>query len=146
MENEPGGTEPDAFVLDTSALLAFLYGEQGGDRVENLLLRASDGRVTVRLHRMHLCEVYYLFYRNRGETAAESAVRDVERLPIRLEDRVSPSLMREAGKIKAAYRVSLADAFAVGVARLRKASLVSCDHAEFEPLEAAGQVQILWAR
>lgn len=146
MDGGPAGARADIFVLDTSALLAFLYGERGGDRVESLLIRASDGRVTVRLHRMHLCEVYYLFHRKGGEATAESAVRDVEKLPIRIEDRVSPALMREAGKIKAEYRVSFADAFAAGLAGVRKAILVSCDHAEFDPLESAGQVHVLWAR
>jgi predicted nucleic acid-binding protein len=146
MGGGPGETLANVFVLDTSALLAFLYGERGEDRVEQMLIGASEGRVSVRLHRLHLCEVYYLFHRKRGEAAAESAVRDVEKLPIHLEDRVSPVLMREAGKIKAAHRVSIADAFAVGLARLRKATLISCDHAEFEPLETAGLVQVLWAR
>ncbi len=134
------------FVLDTSALLAFLYGERGRVRVEGLLGRAADSRLTVRLHRVHLCEVYYLFYRKGGESAAESIVADVGKLPIRIEDRVSPALLRETGKVKATYRVSLADAFAVGVARVRGAILVSCDHAELEPLETAGEVQVLWAR
>jgi hypothetical protein len=114
--------------------------------VENLLRRASDGRATVRLHRVHLGEVYCLFYRHGGEAAAESAVSDVAKLPIRVEGRVSPALMREAGRINAAYRVSFADAFAVGAAKIRKAILVLCDHAEFGPLETAREVQLLWAR
>ena len=146
MDPRPPGTAANVFVLDTSALLAFLYGERGRDQVENLLIRAAGGRLTVRLHRIHLCEVYYLFHRKGGEKPAEAMVDDVRKLPIRIEDRVSPALMREAGKTKAVYRVSLADAFAVGLAKLRNAILVSCDHNELEPLEAAGVIHVLWAR
>ncbi len=140
------GSRPAVFVLDSSALLAFLYGERGRDRVEELLVRAAGGRPTVRLHRIHVCEVYYVFYRKGGEAAAEAVLRDVQALPLRIEDRLSPALVREAGKIKASYRVSLADAFAAGLTKVREAALVSCDHREFEPLEAAGEIRVLWAR
>ncbi len=134
------------FVLDSSALLAFLYGERGRDRVEDLLLKAADGRSSVRLHRIHLCEVYYVLFRKGGESTAEAMLEDVRSLPIRIEDRVSPALLREAGKIKASYRVSFADAFAAGLANVRGAALVSCDRREFEPLETAGAVRMTWAR
>ena len=97
------------FVLDSSALLAFLYGEAGHERVAQLLTTAGD-RTALRLHRIHLGEVYYLFYRKGGETLAEEMLTDVRQLPIILEDRVSPALMREAGRLKASYRLSYADA------------------------------------
>jgi predicted nucleic acid-binding protein len=133
-------------VLDTSALLAFLYGEPGEASVRRLLADAVDGRVTVRLHRLHMTEAYYLFYRSRGERTAEAMVQDVQRLPVRIEDRIFPPLLREAGRLKASYRISLADAFAAGLARLRGAALMSCDRKEFAPLESSGEVTVTWAR
>lgn len=134
------------FVLDSSALLAYLYGEPGRDRVEDLLLRATEGRVDIRLHRINLGEIYYVLYRKGGEKIAEAMLSDVSGLPIRLEDRISPALMREAAKIKASYRVSYADAFAAGLAKVRAGTLASCDHTEFGPLESASEVPVLWVR
>ncbi len=136
----------NAFVMDSSALLAFLYGERGRDRVEDLLVKAADGRCSVRLHRIHVCEVYYVLFRKGGENAAETMLRDIRSLPTRIEDRVSPALLRETGRIKASYRLSFADAFAAGLAKVRDAALVSCDHREFEPLETAGEIRVLWTR
>lgn len=133
------------FVLDSSALLAFLYGEQGREQVEELLATAGN-RTFVRLHRIHLGEVYYIFYRKGGERRAEEMLDDVRRLPILLEDRVSPVLMREAGRIKASYPLSYADAFAAGLARVRNGVLVSADRQEFGPLESAGEVSVAWVR
>ncbi len=132
-------------MLDSSALLAFLYGEPGHERVAELLTTAGD-RTALRLHRIHLGEVYYLFYRKGGETLAEEMLADVRQLPIILEDRVSPALMREAGRLKALYRLSYADAFAAGLARVRHGTLVSADRREFEPLETAREVSVSWVR
>jgi predicted nucleic acid-binding protein len=87
------------FVLDSSALLAFLYGEPGHQRVAELLTTAGD-RTVLRLHRIHVGEVYYLFYRKGGKTLAEEMLTDIRQLPIILEDRVSPALMREARRLK----------------------------------------------
>ncbi|MBI4279793.1 MAG: type II toxin-antitoxin system VapC family toxin [Armatimonadetes bacterium] len=132
-------------ILDTSAVLAYLYGEPGQDVVRRLLREAVDRRGMVRLHRIHLGEVYYVMYRKGGEAVAEAALRDVVRLPVRVEDRISPALMREAGRVKASYPVSYADAFAVALARIREGTLVSSDR-ELQRLEAAREVPVLWIR
>ncbi|HEV2357331.1 MAG TPA: PIN domain-containing protein [bacterium] len=133
------------FVLDSSAILAFLYDEPGRDAVEELLAGAGDQTV-VRLHRIHLGEAYYLFYRKGGQRLADEMLDDVRRLPIVLEDRISPALMREAGRLKASYRLSCADAFAGGLARVRQGRLVSADRREFGPLESAGEIAVGWIR
>ena len=133
------------FVLDSSALLDFLYGEPGHERVAELLATAGD-RTALRLHLIHLAEVYYLFYRKGGETLAEEMLADVRQLPIILEDRVSPALMREAGRLKASYRLSYADAFAAGLARVRHGTLVSADRREFEQVETARELSVSWVR
>ncbi len=55
-------------------------------------------------------------------------LEDVRQLPVEIEDRISPALMREAGRIKASYRVS------------------SADRHEFGPVESAGEVSVQWVR
>lgn len=134
------------FILDSSALLAFLYDERGREQVESLLHMAAEERATVRVHRIHLCEVYYILHRKGGEQAAEQMLKDLRGLPVRIDDRVSPALVREAGKIKASHRLSLADAFAAGLAKVREGTLVTSDRREFEALAATGEVPVQWTR
>lgn len=136
----------NSFILDSSALLALLNRERGSEQVESLLQTAAEGRTTVRLHRIHLCELYYILYRKGGEQVAEQMLKDVQGLPVRIEDRISPLLLRETGKIKASHRLSLADAFAAGLAKVREGILVTSDHREFEALATTGEVQIQWVR
>jgi len=81
-----------------------------------------------------------------GGSLAEEMLTDVRRLPIILEDRVSPALMREAGRLKASYRLSYADAFAAGLARVRHGTLVSADRREFGPVGTAREVSVSWVR
>jgi ribonuclease VapC len=135
-----------AFVLDTSALLAYIYGEPGHEVVQKILLGAGRRPGAVRIHRLHLGEMYYILYRKGGRAVAESAMADVEGLPIHVEDRIQRDLMRDASRIKASYRVSYADAYAAALARLRDAVLVSCDRREFGPLESVGEVSMTWVR
>lgn len=136
----------EAHVLDSSALLAYLNREDGWEQVRALLEKALHEEVEVLLHHIHLGEIYYAFYRKAGAPRAEEVLGDVRQLGIRLQDRIPLRLLREAGRIKASYKLSYADAFAVSLARLRQARLVSCDRRELKPLEAAGEVMVLWVR
>jgi len=136
----------EVYVLDASALIAYLDGEPGGERVRALIAQAETGEVELQLHALQVGEIYYIFYRRAGFSRAEEVLKDLRGFAIRLQDRISLGLLKEAGRIKASYRLSYADAFAVGLARLRGAQLVSCDHRELEPLEAAGEVMMLWVR
>jgi PIN domain nuclease of toxin-antitoxin system len=52
----------------------------------------------------------------------------------------------EAAHYKNTYKVSLADSIALGLARLHKAHLVTSDHHEFDPIEAAADAKFLWIR
>ena len=70
----------------------------------------------------------------------------LRRLPIRIHDRISIDLLQEAGRLKALYRLSYADAFAVGFARLTRSLLVTTDRAELTPIEKHGEVRCRWLR
>ena len=68
------------------------------------------------------------------------------RLPIVVDDGLGDELFYKAGAIKATNRVSLADAFAIALAIKQDALLVASDHHEFDAIEAAGLVSVLWIR
>jgi predicted nucleic acid-binding protein len=115
------------FQLDSWALLAFLYREEpAADRVEHLLREAAAGRVRLLLSVVNLGEVFYIFGRRHGETAADHAVAEIKNLPINVlqvdEDRVMA-----AARLKMRHSVSYANAFAAATAEEFGAILLTGD-------------------
>jgi predicted nucleic acid-binding protein len=47
---------------------------------------------------------------------------------------------------KANYKISVADSFALGLAKVNQAVLVSGDHHEFDIIEKAGELKFHWFR
>ena len=123
------------YILDASAIIAYLRGEPGADAVSAILIDPSH----VCLARaLNLCEVYYDFYRSNGETAARDAVRDVLALGVQLRSDLSIDFWQMAGALKATVRrISLADCFAVALAQATGGSVLTSDHHEFDPLAEA---------
>jgi len=135
-----------AYVLDACALLAFLNNEEGADVVEGLLRAATGKKCSVFMARLNLLEVYYGLRREAGEAVADKALELMGRLPIKLVDGMPEATFREAGRLKALYRISLADAVAVAEARVRKAELVTADRHELESVLVAEKIAPCWIR
>lgn len=74
------------YVLDASAAVAYLHGEPGADVVAAIL---SDPTNECLIHSLNLCEVYYIFFRVGGETAANGAMRDLSTLGVEVRDDLS---------------------------------------------------------
>lgn len=129
----------DRYVLDTSAILAFLGGEQGADSVERLLRAARAGRIQVLVCSISLMEVFYTALRAKGEDEAVRLLALVRAWPL---EWVYPDekVLLQAGSLKASYRLSVADALIAAVARLHHAKLVHKDP-ELEALK--GQIELL---
>jgi predicted nucleic acid-binding protein len=96
------------------------------------------------MHTVNLCEVYYDCLRGNGAKVADALLKTIKTMPLTIVDRIDSKLLKETGKIKATEKVSLADAFAVGLAVTLHAQLITSDHHEFETLETKGTVKILW--
>lgn len=54
--------------------------------------------------------------------------------------------MARAGRLKAHGRLSLADCFAIALARRTNAEVVTSDHREFDPVAAAGLCTVRFFR
>lgn len=128
------------YVLDAFALLAYLRGEPGAERVRDLLLRARSGEARLYLCLVNYGEVLYISERQGGRPAAEEAIRIIDHLPLEtvLADR---DLTFAAAHLKARYPISYADAFAAALAQKLSATLVTGDP-EFRKVEAV--VEIEW--
>jgi predicted nucleic acid-binding protein len=130
-------------VLDACAMIAYLAGEPGSVVVNQLL---SDPKHSCHAHAINLCEVYYDFIRRADEATAEQVIGDLSSAGVIERADLDPGIRRDAGKLKAGRRLSLADALGVALARRLGAEFVTSDHHEFDPLLSAGVAPILFIR
>lgn len=130
------------FVLDSFALITFLDAAKGTADVRHLLERASRADCELFMSIINLGEVLYIAEREQGLTKAREALVRIDNLPIQVVnvDRVQ---MLDAAHIKARWPMAYADCFAVALAKLKNAPIVTGDP-EFRQLEAAAVVPITW--
>ncbi len=70
----------------------------------------------------------------------------VNELPITIIDNLSDTMFTEAGRLKASYRMSIADSIAVAEAAIRKAALLTSDHHEFDIIDKKEDIEFAWIR
>jgi ribonuclease VapC len=117
---------PSRFVLDTPAVLAMRGDEAGAGRVEGLLRSGRSGRATVLLSFMTRMELLYRIGADESREAAASAVRLLDAAGVEWVSCES-AILEEAASIKAAGRLSVADAWIAATAAVRDAVLVHKD-------------------
>ena len=133
-----------AKVLDSWALVAFFEDEPAANAVEELLYQAAQGK-----HKLYLCvvnwgEIYYCTMRKVSQAEAEVRALEISSLPIEIVGVGDDlKLTRQASILKAAHRISYADAFAAALAKEKKAELVTGDP-ELKLLEK--ELKISWLR
>ena len=120
----------DVYLLDTSAVLAFMEDEEGANEVEEIL-RAGQ----VVLPFVVLLEVYYITLREKGEEVAEKRYAFLKSLDGEILWDLDEPLLLTAGRFKGMYRLSLADAVIAAFAKGKGAILVHKDP-EYEALGA----------
>jgi predicted nucleic acid-binding protein len=116
----------EAFVLDTSALLALRSDEPGANDVEKLLLRAQAKRCRLFVSFISRLEILYCIWREESEQAAREALRLVDSFPVSWVS-CEPEILDMAGALKAKGGLSLADSWVGATAMVRQASLVHKD-------------------
>ena len=136
----------ETYILDACALIAFLNDELGAEKMEFLLECADLGEVTILMFVINLYEVYYDYLRSGGISTASTFLEEVENLPITVVRECSDELLAQAGFFKVNEKVSLADSFALGLAKLRNGKLVSTDHHEFDLIDQKRLVEFYWLR
>ena len=127
-------------VLDSFALLAFLRGEPGEEKVAALLERAGVRDEPVHMTEVSYAEVKYMIVRKDGADRWHEIARELPSLPIEFHP-ATRSLAEIAADFKARYKLSLADAFAAALAKEKKAELITGDP-EFKALEK--EIKIKW--
>jgi predicted nucleic acid-binding protein len=118
-------------VFDSSAIIAFFEGEPGADRVETLLLDAST---PLYIHALNLTEVHYHLIRSQGAPQADAFIQKLSLTGLLIRMDLDAEICREAAKLKARGRISLADCFCIALAQRVGGEVVTTDHHEFDAL------------
>jgi PIN domain nuclease of toxin-antitoxin system len=133
-----------SYVLDATALIAFLRREPGGHHVWRLLRSRAN---VCYAHAINLCEVYYDFHRAAGEQAAEDVLRDLRLVGVVVREEMDADLWKQAGQLKSVHRrVSLADCLCIALAQRVDGEVVTGDHHEFDAIAPLGLCRIHFIR
>lgn len=130
-----GGPPP---VLDSHALLVFLEGESGSDRVARAFETAQKTGTQLPLCIVDWGEVLYIVLRERGEGVLEQVIAAIDELPIALVD-IDRELALRAARFKAAHPISYADAFCCALAQAIGSPVLTGDP-EFRHVE--GEIEL----
>jgi predicted nucleic acid-binding protein len=127
-------------VFDSHALLKLLRDEPGAEEVEKILTEAARRDEPAHMTEINYAEVQYIVRRKDGEAAWQTIARELVAAPIQFHvaDRV---LADSAADFKTRFKISLADAFAAALAKIKNAELVTGDR-EFKQLTR--DVKIHW--
>lgn len=130
---------PDS-VLDSYAVLAFLFGEPAAPKVRQILDEAAASRRPVLMSVVNWAEVLYRTRREKGEEGIEDVRLFGRTMPVEFVS-ADHALAEAAGELKAGHKISLADAFAAALAAQRDAELVTGDP-ELKALD--GIIKLRW--
>lgn len=116
-----------AGVLDAWAALALLRGEgEASLAMRRHLRRAHAGNLRLLMNLINLGEVYYRMAQLAGHDRADAGLSLIRGFPITLLTPREP-LVLEAARLKASFKMSYADAFAVATARTEDAPVFTGD-------------------
>jgi predicted nucleic acid-binding protein len=135
------------YVLDACALIAAVFAEDGGRAVKELIDSAECGEHDVFMCNINLLEVYYGVLRDIGLEHAEEILESVRASSVCVVGALDDgSIFREAGRIKASYKLSLADAVVIAYAASEHCVVVTSDHHEMDAIERNEEIKFLWIR
>lgn len=80
------------------------------------------------------------------EKGADNLLNTMKQMPVTINDILTDDILKEAGRLKSKYKLSLADSIAIAESIINKGSLVTADHHEIGPIEAAEKINITWFR
>jgi len=127
-------------VLDSYAVLAFLFQERGHEKVVALFEKAAESDKQLLIAAPNWAEVRYMVERKVGAEQWPKTRAKLLGLPIDIVS-VDQELAEIAGGIKATKKMSLADCFAAALAKQKKIEIYTGDP-EFKALES--EQKIVW--
>ena len=127
-------------------MVALLQKEDGAEIVKGLYTKAVADEIALKMNRLNLLEVYYGCLREYGKEKTDELFKKITESPIQVISEFSDAVFEEAGRLKATYRISLADSVALAEACVHNGTLVTSDHHEFDVIEQNESIHFLWIR
>jgi predicted nucleic acid-binding protein len=134
------------YIFDACALLTYLKNEDGADIVDKLLAQVENGEATGFCSIINLLEVYYDRLKTQNMDETQKFLDFLEAAPIEILWSVSAPVFREAGRLKASYKISLADSILLATGLCTNAAVITSDHHEMDVIEETEDIQFLWTR
>ncbi|MCB7130309.1 MAG: type II toxin-antitoxin system VapC family toxin [Candidatus Brocadiales bacterium] len=131
---------PNALVLDSWSVLAYLKGEPRGKLVAALMAEAHKTRIPLHMCVVNIGEVWYILARETSPAEADKVIEQLQQEVIKGVD-ADWNLTRVAAAYKSTYKIAYADCFAAALAKINDAELITGDP-EFKQLE--GEIRIQW--
>lgn len=128
-------------ILDSYAVLVFLQGEAGVERVKEIMDAAQTGKIQVYLPVVNLGEIIYIIERRLGLDEAQSALSAIKQLPLAIFPADEENVLA-AAHIKAQFPVSYADAFVIAAAQTLDAVILTGDP-EFDAVKELVELEKL---
>ena len=126
-------------VLDSFALLVFLFKERGHQKVVDVFEQAAERDEAALIAAPNWAEVRYIVQRKIGVKRWSEVRSTILALPLEIVA-ADQALAEAAGAVKAAKKMSLADCFAVALAQQNGAAVYTGDP-EFKAV--ANEVKIV---
>lgn len=133
-------TQPGRYVLDAYALLSYLDGGPGAERVRDLMEQGQSHEVVLATPVIHVGEAVSVVERARGLHRAQAALARLWDLPLRRHE-ADEGLTLLAAHYRSLLPVPYVDCFAVALARRLNGTLVTGNPA-LRP--AADLVDVEW--
>jgi ribonuclease VapC len=129
-------------IFDSFAMLAFFRDEAGSQYIEDLLMQAQEGKISLVMCVVNVGEVFYSAMRTDSQDSAEQFIEEIQSMPIEIVE-VDWELTRQAAIYKSKGNISYADCFAAALAKIRNGEVVTGDK-EFKALEK--EIKITWLK
>ena len=127
-------------VLDSFAVLAFLFAEPGHQKVLAVLEKAAETDSDLLIAAPNWAEVRYIVERKVGLAEWREARARLLGLPLEIVP-AGQELAELAGELKVTKKMSLADCFAAALAKRENAEIYTGDP-EFKTVER--EIKVVW--
>ena len=137
-------------VLDSSAMLAYLRSEIGGDWIRDLLLD-EERDVPIYAHSVNLCEVFYDAWGRNGRDNAEASLQILRDSGIIARQDMDIAFWQDVAFLintqrRSGNRLALGDAFGLALARREQCDFYTSDRGELEAVRDANLCEVTFIR
>ena len=128
------------YILDASALVAYLTREDKSQKVADLFAQALIKNSPLFINAVNWAEVAYKIYQHLGESYWLQLRNELKAHPLHIVD-VTPDIAETAAHLKYQYKLGLADAMAAALTKQQNATLITKDN-DFKILDKV--IKIVW--